>query len=241
MKYFGNIRGLKMKIKSVGFSTMLVLSLFAPALAHANTYIFGATSIGLGTQTLTINGSQTIQASDAGWYDNFGDHSSSNKNYISGTVGASTFHDYFVFNLANVTGAITSATLSIFNPVTPPGYNNDTGSSSITYQNWDVSTPIGTLTANQSGATSIFNDLGSGTMFSSTVVGPSSDGTQVQITLDAAALSALIAAEGSSFAVGGSAFASAVPEPSTWAMMILGFFGVGFLAYRRKGAGLRLA
>jgi PEP-CTERM motif len=27
---------------------------------------------------------------------------------------------------------------------------------------------------------------------------------------------------------------SAVPEPSTWAMMILGFAGVGFLAYRRK-------
>ena len=30
---------------------------------------------------------------------------------------------------------------------------------------------------------------------------------------------------------------SAVPEPSTWAMMILGFAGVGFMAYRRrKGA-----
>ena len=27
---------------------------------------------------------------------------------------------------------------------------------------------------------------------------------------------------------------SAVPEPSTWAMMVLGFAGVGFLAYRRK-------
>jgi hypothetical protein len=26
----------------------------------------------------------------------------------------------------------------------------------------------------------------------------------------------------------------AVPEPSTWAMMILGFCGVGFMAYRRK-------
>jgi hypothetical protein len=26
-----------------------------------------------------------------------------------------------------------------------------------------------------------------------------------------------------------------VPEPSTWAMMILGFMGVGFMAYRRKG------
>jgi PEP-CTERM motif-containing protein len=27
----------------------------------------------------------------------------------------------------------------------------------------------------------------------------------------------------------------AVPEPSTWAMMILGFVGVGFMAYRRHG------
>jgi hypothetical protein len=29
------------------------------------------------------------------------------------------------------------------------------------------------------------------------------------------------------------AVASAVPEPSTWAMMIPGFAGVGFVAYRR--------
>jgi hypothetical protein len=28
--------------------------------------------------------------------------------------------------------------------------------------------------------------------------------------------------------------ASGVPEPSTWAMMILGFAGIGFLAHRRK-------
>jgi hypothetical protein len=27
---------------------------------------------------------------------------------------------------------------------------------------------------------------------------------------------------------------AAIPEPSTWAMMILGFCGVGFMAYRRK-------
>lgn len=33
---------------------------------------------------------------------------------------------------------------------------------------------------------------------------------------------------------------SAVPEPSTWAMMILGFLGVGFVAYRKKNA-LRFA
>jgi hypothetical protein len=32
-----------------------------------------------------------------------------------------------------------------------------------------------------------------------------------------------------------------VPEPSTWAMMILGFCGLGFLAYRRKQNGAALA
>jgi hypothetical protein len=30
------------------------------------------------------------------------------------------------------------------------------------------------------------------------------------------------------------ALTAPVPEPSTWAMMLLGFFGVGFLAFRRK-------
>jgi choice-of-anchor C domain-containing protein len=35
---------------------------------------------------------------------------------------------------------------------------------------------------------------------------------------------------------------TAVPEASTWAMMILGFLGVGFVAYRRKSQGsLRIA
>ena len=29
---------------------------------------------------------------------------------------------------------------------------------------------------------------------------------------------------------------AAVPEPSTWAMMILGFLGVGFVTYRRKSS-----
>jgi CHRD domain/PEP-CTERM motif len=29
-------------------------------------------------------------------------------------------------------------------------------------------------------------------------------------------------------------FLHAVPEPSTWAMLLLGFAGLGFMAYRRK-------
>jgi hypothetical protein len=42
--------------------------------------------------------------------------------------------------------------------------------------------------------------------------------------------------------VGGVTISNAVPEPSTWAMMILGFMGVGFMAYRRKNtSAFRLA
>jgi hypothetical protein len=32
-----------------------------------------------------------------------------------------------------------------------------------------------------------------------------------------------------------------VPEPSTWAMMLLGFCGLGLLAYRRKKPALTAA
>ena len=34
---------------------------------------------------------------------------------------------------------------------------------------------------------------------------------------------------------------NAVPEPSTWAMLILGFAGIGFMAYRRKSRPAALA
>jgi hypothetical protein len=38
--------------------------------------------------------------------------------------------------------------------------------------------------------------------------------------------------------LGTGSITAAVPEPSTWAMMILGFAGVGFMAYRRRTAAL---
>jgi hypothetical protein len=39
---------------------------------------------------------------------------------------------------------------------------------------------------------------------------------------------------GGSAGYGGTLSVAAVPEPSTWAMMILGFFGLGFMAYRNR-------
>jgi hypothetical protein len=37
--------------------------------------------------------------------------------------------------------------------------------------------------------------------------------------------------------VGGSVITSTVPEPSTWAMMALGFIGLGYVAFRRNAKG----
>jgi hypothetical protein len=37
------------------------------------------------------------------------------------------------------------------------------------------------------------------------------------------------------------AVVAGVPEPSTWAMMVLGFAGVGFIAYRRKARSALIA
>ncbi len=37
--------------------------------------------------------------------------------------------------------------------------------------------------------------------------------------------------------VGGSVITSTVPEPSTWAMMALGFIGLGYAAFRRNAKG----
>jgi hypothetical protein len=45
----------------------------------------------------------------------------------------------------------------------------------------------------------------------------------------------------SAFAFDVQTVTAAVPEPSTWAMMILGFAGVGFMAYRRRNQGAALS
>ena len=41
--------------------------------------------------------------------------------------------------------------------------------------------------------------------------------------------------------INGSAISSSVPEPSTWAMLLLGFTGIGFMAYRRKSKSALMA
>lgn len=213
--------------------------------ANANAYVFAYTYAPYDTgytQTLILNGTTDIQASFTGWYDYTGLHQSGNPDYIAGNCslgacgGAAAYNDFFVFDLSGVSGPITSAQLSIGNPGAPyPGYS---GAASATYSNYDVTTPIATLEAGNTGATGIYNDLGSGVLYAATGVSTADNGTQVLINLDADALTALNAAEGGQWAVGGTlgTFSAGVPEPTTWAMFILGIFGVGAMLRSRKSA-----
>jgi len=54
-------------------------------------------------------------------------------------------------------------------------------------------------------------------------------------------ISPIASGSASNGTAGSWAMTAAVPEPSTWAMMILGFFGIGFMAYRRKQSGSALS
>ena len=217
--------------------------------ANAGAYLFGYTypipGESSGPQQLTINGSTVVNADTTGWYDYKGEHFASNSDYIVGDCsigtcgGLGAYNDFFTFNLAGVSGSVTSVTFSAFNPGGPyPGYS---GKPSSTYTLWDVTTPIGVLNSDNSTATGIYADLGSGISYGSVSVSAADNGALVRVTLNAAGIAAVNAAVGSEFAIGGSLGTFTVPEPSTWAMMLVGFAGLGYAGYRKPKARTALS
>jgi hypothetical protein len=165
-------------------------------------------------------------------------HYAANTNYSAmtcGNYGCMTLlgpeenaRNFFVFNLSGVSGRILFATLSIGNG--PSGAN-----ASRDYMVWDVTTSISDLEANHpvgdsGSALAIYQDLGSGIQYGQVVVGPEDNGALIEIPFDLPALLSLDAAEGGSWAVGG----SVVPEPASWVMMLIGFGTIAYGGYRRN-------
>lgn len=215
---------------AVAATTLSTAALAAPSNA---TFAYS----GGGVVTLTLNNSYVLTATNTGWYESVvGDHNGGNSNYIAGICGSSDVcggsnndhHNFFVFDLAGYSGgAITSATLAIAQP-SPDGYIS--AAPSITYTNWDVTTSIADLISTTSNLAT-YADLGSGINYASTTILPSSIGTDVLVSLNGAALASLNSAIGGGWAVGGAV--AAIPEPASWAMMVLGF-GLAGAAMRRR-------
>jgi hypothetical protein len=145
-----------------------------------------------------------IPHTDRGWYDPSGSHDSFNMNYVVGDWrGGGGYNDsrnFFVFDLSSVVTPIGSARLELFVPGPPnPGYSSPNPSEN--YELHDVTTPIATLVAG-TGGIAAHTDLGSGVVYGSRTMTAADNSSVVEITLNAAAISALDSATGL-IAIGG--------------------------------------
>ncbi|HEY3285162.1 MAG TPA: hypothetical protein VGN26_23060 [Armatimonadota bacterium] len=148
---------------------------------------------------------QTFDAVGRGWFDATGSHIADNPNYVAGlsiSGPGSEYRDFFVFDLSSLdlTGkTITDVRLelTVFSIYASVG-------GSVAYGTYDVSTPASDLMADQSGATGIFDDLGTGVSYGGFGL-PSAISGSGEVTLDLtpAVEADLAAAAGGYFALGG--------------------------------------
>jgi hypothetical protein len=136
----------------------------------------------------------TLNSVFTGWFDTSGFHNAANPNYAAGDLYDIGYRNFFVFDLANVSGQITSAYL--YADEVSCGYGSPS-----TYTLYDVSTPIPSLTPTQSGATSIFDDLGSGTALGSVAL--LSVNPPYNVPLNVAGIAAINSVVGGNLALGG--------------------------------------
>ena len=157
--------------------------------------ITGATSV-LGSITNGVT--QSLFATDTGFWDENGNHNPADKSYIAGVSGGIEKTPYFIFNLGNVSQPITAARLQLYNP--PNGYVSADSSESISVYNPYLDS-VSTLMGTSAFGTSIYYFLSSGAFYATATVSAASDGKFIPISLGSFAPSDLNAKRGSQFAL----------------------------------------
>ncbi len=142
----------------------------------------------------------TLGASDTGWYNAANFHDPANNNYLVGyhTNSMAEYRDWFVFDLPSFTSPIATVELRLFT------FSCNSADGMETLEMHDVATPITTLVAGAGpGITNVFNDLADGTVYGTRAVLVSEANSFIKITLNSNAVSAVSAAAGQRFAIGG--------------------------------------
>jgi len=143
-----------------------------------------------------------IDASDRGNFRSDGRHSSVNQNTITGFLDPNQHRSFFLFDLSGLAGTVEDATLRLeaeFFQSAKPSQMLDV---------FDVSASAAALGTDypapppNAAGQAIFDDLGTGSVYSSFVFEPSDVGSVLDIPLDAQAVSDIDDALGDMFAVG---------------------------------------
>lgn len=154
----------------------------------------------------SLSSAQLVTAVDQGWYDETGFHDPSNTNVFLGAFGGYPLtRNFFVFQLPTLAGPVTGATLEIYNAGVDPfdpdskGYFSPDPFETVVL--YDVTTPLSGLVSGL-GGTSAYQDLGTGTVFSSATLTNADNGKWIPFALNADFL-ALLNTAPAQFALGG--------------------------------------
>ena len=175
----------------------------------------------------------TLDAVARGWYIDDGIANGNpafekDRNYLVGDAASTPGiprqinRNFFVFDLSDVIGEITGASLNLFNPAN--GFSSQDAFEN--YAVFDVTTDITTLITHTTGqveGVAIYNDLGSGTQYGAHIATTADDNAVVTVSLNAAALAALNQTSGL-FAFGGAITTLDQVENNEY---LFGFTGIG--------------
>jgi PEP-CTERM motif len=225
-RWFFHILRQRTNIRSATFVLLFALVFMAglsnAALASVVTSISGGTIIAMPNTNSHGAGPQTFGTPTITW-------TSTQSDAIFGYSGSNAFGTNGTWSglIEAATNSTGSMTFTFSSPVHAVG-------GFITYAQNFNDTNMGQISVFDASHALIESD-------SFFVVTPGASNAGIFIGFSESALISSFTLTGLDIAITNLTVASPVPEPSASAMMILGFVGIGFLTYRRRSAGLRLA
>lgn len=216
-------------------------TLAAPALVHAQPFVMAYSGSDVNYLTLTTTaGTVTLNTADneiigdklnQGWWSGTYGNSSFNTNHFTGTFdgGLDWLNSYYIFDLTALRasgGTVLGATLSLNDP-------NDGGSPPFQLSFYDITTDLGVVDNNNGSSQSIFDDLGSGILYGTTLT---NGVPTITANLDSSFIDAINGAQGQYIGVGATLNPSepqSVPDGAS-TVTLLGAGLVAVAALRRR-------